>query len=166
MEGAVVVTWAEFAEAAPDLAAVGLERIKRSEIVLVGSLRRDGSPRISPVESDIVDGELMAGMMWQSRKALDLVRDPRCLVHTTVHDRMDAMGEFKIRCRAADVEDPKKRDRYGEVLFARIDWRPEGQFHLFSFDIESVTHLHYGDLKKHFTMWTPGSGLVTRVEDP
>ena len=166
MEGAVVVTWAEFADAAPDLAAAGLERIKRSEIVLVGSLRKDGSPRISPVESDIVDGDLMAGMMWQSKKALDLVRDPRCVVHTTVHDRMDAMGEFKIRCRAADVQDPKKRDRYGEVLFARIDWRPEGQFHLFSFDIESVTHLHYGDLKKHFTMWTPGSGLVTRVEDP
>jgi hypothetical protein len=161
-----MVTWNEFAEAAPDLAAAGLERINRSEIVLVGSLRKDGSPRISPVESDIVDGELMAGMMWQSKKALDLLRDPRCVVHTTVHDRMDAMGEFKLRCRASDVTEPKKRDRYGEVLFARIDWRPEGEFHLFSFDIESVVHLHYGNEKKNFTMWTPGGGLVSRVEDP
>ncbi len=165
MEGAVVVTWNEFAQAAPDLAAIGLERINRSEVVLVGSLRKDGSPRISPVEPDIVDGELMAGMMWQSNKALDLLRDPRCLVHTTVHDRMDAMGEFKLRCRASEVQDPKKRDRYGEVIYARIDWRPEGQFHLFSFDIESAVHMQFGDERKHFTMWTPDGGLVFRVED-
>ncbi len=161
-----MVSWAEFAAAAPDLAAIGLERINRSEVVLIGSIRKDGSPRISPVETDIVDGELMAGMMWQSKKALDLLRDPRCVVHTTVHDRMDAMGEFKLRCRAADVQDAGKRDRYGEVLFARINWRPEGSFHLFSFDIESATHLHYANEKKHFAMWTPDGGLVTRVEDP
>ena len=161
-----MVTWNEFAEAAPDLAAIGLERINRSEVVLIGSLRKDGSPRISPVESDIVDGEFMAGMMWRSTKALDLLRDPRCLVHTTVLDRMDPMGEFKLRCRASDVQDPKKRDRYGDVIYARIDWRPEGQFHLFAFDIESAAHLYYRNERKHFAMWTPDGGLVSRVEAP
>ena len=165
MEGDVVVTWSEFATAAPDLAAIGLERINRSEVVFVGSIRKDGTPRICPFESDIVEGELMAVLRWQSSKALDLLRDPRFLLHTTVHDRMDAMGEFKLRCRAAAVQDAKKRDRYGEVIYARIDWRPEGQFHLFAFDIESVAHLHYGNEKKNFTMWTPDGGLVSRVED-
>jgi hypothetical protein len=55
-----VATWAEFAAAAPELAELGHERFMRSEIILLGSIRRDGTPRISPVESDIVDGELMA----------------------------------------------------------------------------------------------------------
>jgi hypothetical protein len=160
-----MVTWNEFAIAAPELAAAGLERFMRSEIILLGSVRSDGSPRISPVETDIVDGELMAGMMWRSKKALDLLRDPRCTVHSTVHDRMDPMGEFKLRCQAEDVQDPRKRDRYGEVLYARIKWRPEGEFHLFAFDIESAAHLRYGDQKKHVTVWTPPRGLTSRVED-
>jgi hypothetical protein len=155
-----MVTWAEFAAAAPDLAATGLERFMRSEIVLIGSARKDGSPRISPVESDIVDGELMAGMMWQSKKALDLLRDRRCVVHSTVHDRMDAMGEFKVRALAIDIQDPHKRERYCQVLYGRIKWRPQGDFHVFAFDIESVAHIHYGGLKKK-----PDGGVVSRVED-
>lgn len=161
-----MVTWNEFAAAAPDLAAAGLERIMRSEVILLGSIRKDGSPRISPVESDIVDGELMAGMMWRSQKALDLLRDPRCTVHSTVHDRMDAMGEFKLRCRAVDVQDPNRRDRYGDVLYARIKWRPEGDFHAFAFDIESAAHLHYGDQQQNITTWDPKDGLASRVEHP
>jgi hypothetical protein len=165
LERTLMVTWSEFADAAPEFAAAGLERFMRSEIILLGSIRKDGSPRISPVEADVVDGELMAGMMWQSKKALDLLRDSRCTVHSTVHDRMDAMGEFKLRCRASDIQDPHKRDRYGEVIYARIKWRPEGDFHLFAFDIKSAAHLHYGDQKKHVTVWTPGRGLTSRVED-
>ena len=137
----------------------------RSEIVLVGSIRRDGSSRISPVESDIVDGELMASMMWQSTKALDLLRDPRCVVHSTVHDRMDAMGEFKVRALAVDVQDPDKRERYCQVLYERIKWRPEGDFHVFAFDIESAAHIHYGDSKKNVTIWHPNDGLVVSVLD-
>jgi hypothetical protein len=160
-----MVTWNEFAEVQPDLAAAGLERFMRSEIVLVGSICKDGSPRISPVESDIVDGELMAGMMWQSKKALDLLRDPRCVLHSTVHDRMDAMGEFKIRALAVDVQDPHKRERYCQVLYERIKWRPEGDFHVFAFDIESAAHIHYGGLKKNVTTWNPKDGLVVKVLD-
>lgn len=158
-----MVRWAEFAAAAPELAATGLERFMRSEIVLVGSMRKDGSPRISPVESDIVDGELMAGMMWQSMKARDLLRDPRCVVDSTVQDRMDAMGEFKVRALAIDVQEPHKRERYCQVLYERIKWRPEGDFHVFAFDIESVAHVHYGGSKKNVTTWNPHDGLVTSV---
>jgi hypothetical protein len=33
-------------------------------------------------------------MMWQSWKALDLVRDPRCTVHSTISDRHTTEGEF------------------------------------------------------------------------
>ena len=160
-----MVSWAEFAAAVPDLAAMGLERFMRSEIVLVGSIRKDGSPRISPVECDIVDGELMAGMMWQSKKALDLLRDPRCVVHSTVHDRMDAMGEFKVRALAIDIHDPHKRERYCRVLYGRIKWRPEGDFHVFAFDIESAAHIHYGGPKKNVTSWNPKDGLVAKAFD-
>ena len=54
---------------------------------MLGTIRRDGSPRISPVEFLIFDGEICLGMIWLSYKAQDLQRDPRCMVMNTVHDR-------------------------------------------------------------------------------
>ena len=56
----------------------------------------DGTPRISPCELDFAAGHLILGMMWQSRKALDLLRDPRCVLHTCTTDRMGTEGDAKI----------------------------------------------------------------------
>jgi hypothetical protein len=43
-------------------------------------------------------------MMWQSRKALDLLRDPRCVVHSTVTDRAGTEGDVKVYGRAVPVD--------------------------------------------------------------
>ena len=68
--------WEEFRLSDPELAALGEERFDRTGLVLIATLRKDGWPRISPVEPLITDGRLYLGMMWQSRKALDLLSDP------------------------------------------------------------------------------------------
>jgi hypothetical protein len=79
-----------------------------------------------------VDGELMLGMMWQSPKARDLLRDPRCVVHSVVSDRQGTEGDFKLYARALDVPDPARRERHRETIKARIDWEPaEPGYHLF-----------------------------------
>src|SRR5205823_6741068 len=70
--GLRVMRWSEFAAAAPELARLGEERLRSRELCMVGTLRRNGWARISPVEPEFVDGELMLGMMWRSPKALDL----------------------------------------------------------------------------------------------
>ena len=44
------MTWEEFKNAAPELAALGEERFEATGLVLVGTLRKNGWPRISPVE--------------------------------------------------------------------------------------------------------------------
>jgi len=158
------MNWAEFAEAAPELAWWGEERFKSTGLALVGTVRKDGLPRISPVEPLIVDGQLYLGMMWRSRKALDLLRDPRCLVQTTVRDREDRAGELKLRGRAAGVQDPATIERYCQALQEAIDWRPQGQFHLFALEIESAAHIKYmenGD--QVLREWRPGSPAQERV---
>jgi hypothetical protein len=43
--------WAEFDRAAPELAGYFRERIQADQVILLGTIRKDGSPRISPVES-------------------------------------------------------------------------------------------------------------------
>jgi hypothetical protein len=158
------MNWSEFAEAAPELSRFGEERFKSTGLALVGTVRKDGLPRISPVEPLIVDGQLYLGMMWRSRKALDLLRDPRCLVQTVVCNRNDPAEDLKLRGVAVDVRDPETIERYCQALKEAIDWRPEGQFHLFALDIESATFIKYlpnGD--QQLVEWQPGAAPRERV---
>ena len=133
-----MATWDEFRAAEPAFAARCEERVDGVGLVLVGTLRHNGWPRISPVEPLITDGSLHLGMMWQSRKGLDLLADPRCVVHSTVTDKGGTEGDVKIYGRAVDIVDPDVRKRYGVALYDRIGWRPDGDFHLFAVDIDEV----------------------------
>lgn len=153
-----MMTWHQFAVAAPELASAGAERFERTGLALVGSLRKDGWPRISPVEPYIVQGELMLGMLWRSRKARDLLRDPRLVVHSTTCDREGAEGDFKLYGRAVDVTDPRARQRYGDAVEAKIHWRPTDPFHLFSVDIKSAALVVFGT-ERYGMRWSPSRGL-------
>ena len=153
-----MATWEEFAAAVPQLAERGRQRIKAHELILLGTIKADGSPRISPVEPDFVDGELMMGMMWQSTKALDLLRDPRCVVHSVVTDRRGTEGEFKIIGEARTIIDGDLTERYCQVLEDRIDWRPDGDFHLFAIDIHRVWWFKYDGEQRLEERWTAPGG--------
>jgi hypothetical protein len=99
--------------------------------------------------------------MWQSRKALDLLRDPRCVLHTCTTDRMGTEGDVKIYARAIDVRDPELRRTYREAVKERIDWAPdEPNFHAFSVDVEAAGFITFAD-PKTVIAWDPGRG--TRV---
>jgi hypothetical protein len=162
-EGGRVLRWADFAEAAQELAVLGKERFARAGIVLVGTIRKDGTPRISPVEYYEVEGHLMLGMMWQSFKARDLFRDPRCLVHSVVTSRAGDEGEFKLRGRAVPIEDPALREAYGDATEAEIGWRPTGDFHLFSLDIAEAAFVIYEEDEQRTTRWTKDGGVTRKV---
>lgn len=150
----MTATWQEFASHAPELAALGEAQFARTGLALVGTLRRDGWPRISPVEPFIVDGQLCLGMMWRSVKALDLLRDPRCVVHSTVSDREGTEGEFKVYGRAVEVNDLEERRRFGDAVYAAIEFRPEEpEFHCFAIAIESVAFTQIRDGEMHHLVW-------------
>jgi len=143
---------------------LGEELLNRTGLCLLGTLRKDGWPRISPCEPFIVDGELMLGMMWQSKKALDLLLDPRLVVHTTQCDRSGTDGDFKLYGRALDVRDPTRRGRYADALKAKIDWSPSEPYHLFSMDIERAGYIKFGPGQR-VLRWTPRQG-VTGIRHP
>jgi hypothetical protein len=151
--------WSEFAAACPELATLGEERFGRHELMLLGTLRKNGWPRISPVELDFVDGELLVGMMWRSPKALDLLRDPRFVAHSVVTNRSGEEGDFKLYGRARDVEDPERRAAYRAAIKARIDWEPaEPSYHLFALDVESAGFVVFGE-ERYSLAWDPVRGL-------
>ena len=153
----MTATWQQFTSLAPELAALGEAQFARTGLALVGTLRRDGWPRISPVEPFIVDGQLYLGMMWRSVKALDLLRDPRCVVHSTVSDRDGTEGEFKVYGRAVEVANLEERRRFSDAVYAAIDFRPEEpEFHCFAIAIESVAFTQIRDGEMHHLVWKAG----------
>ena len=116
------MTWQEFAQQDPELAALGQERLDRNGLVMVATLRKNGWPRISPVEPLFHNGQLYLGMMWRSRKALDLLRDPRCSIHNAVSDRMASEGEFKVYSRALDIKSAAANTLIGEEFEHQV-WK-------------------------------------------
>lgn len=152
--------WAEFVEAAPELAQLGRRRFTRDQVAFIGTIRRDGSPRISPVEPDITNDRLYMGMIWHSYKALDLLRDPRCTVHALIHDRMASKGEFKLHGRAVEISDLAERQLYRQALYERIEWEPEEpHFHLFAIDIFSAASFLTEEETRLLTLWRAGQPI-------
>jgi len=111
--------WESFSKACPEIFQVAQARFTRDQLVMVGTLRRDGWPRVSPCEIDIAAGHLFCGMMWQSTKALDLLRDPRLTVHSVTCNREGTDGDVKIYGKAVDVRAPALRAAFRDAIRAR-----------------------------------------------
>jgi len=157
--------WSDLEHSQPRLARLGHERLIAPGVLLVVTIRRDGTPRLSPVEPLLLDGDLWLSMMWQSTKARDLLRDPRVLVHSVITGPEGAEGEFKVRGTARAQADHDVQRRYADAVAASLDWAPEpGRFHLFAIDIAEVTYIRYdhasGD--QHTAMWPPGREFIRR----
>ena len=154
--------WADFEKAAPELAALGMDGFREQSLCLVGTLKADGWPRISPCEIYEVDGDLLLGMMRDSRKAADLVRDSRLTVMTPQAEREAKHGDFRIYGRGVSIEDPARRRRFADTLLTAIGWRPTDPYPLYAVDIESASYISFGDAHR-LLRWTPERGAETLV---
>jgi hypothetical protein len=159
------VRWADVEAQQPRLAALGTARLRDPGVVLVGTRRADGTPRISPVEPFFWRGELWLPMLLDSLKAKDLLRDSRVLVHSIVTSRDGtADGEFMLRGRAVVEDDPRLHGEIADAISAELPWQPQaGMFHLFRVDIEHVASIRWGDHNdQYLTRWPPGHEQVRR----
>jgi len=150
-----VLTWEELEQAAPEIAARGRELIERFQFVLVGTLTKDGSPRITPVEAYIVDGHLLVNMIPRSLKALDLLRDPRVYVHAPVTAK-EGSPEFKLAGRADVLDDAKLRRKLDDLFWEMIQWRPLPDSHYFELVAGRAAWVTYGDSKQTSIRWREG----------
>lgn len=148
-------TWGEFEAGAPELAAAAREQFERYGLALVGTLRKDGSPRISCVEPCIVDGRLYLGMMWRSRKAVDLLRDPRLVLHNAICTNRGDEVEISIHGRAVEVDDAEVRRAFADAL-ERTTW-DDLPFHLFAVEIESAGLIKYERGEQLVKVWPKGT---------
>ena len=97
-------------------------------------------------------------MMWQSKKALDLIRDRRLTVATPQADREPPFGDLKLYGTVRDVAEPERRTAYGDTVEAAINWRPKEPYHLFAADIERAGFISFGT-DPRLLRWSPETGV-------
>ncbi|HEX6338749.1 MAG TPA: pyridoxamine 5'-phosphate oxidase family protein [Jiangellaceae bacterium] len=158
--------WYEFESACPELAGVVRRRFEHQQIFLLGTLRPDGMPRVSGVECDFVESDLMSGMIWHSAKALDLLRDDRMTIHSLVPDKAhesENEGDLKLYGRAIEVTEPDRKHDYEDAIDKRIHWRPPEPYHCFAYDIDQASLVQFGEGGRHVWVWRAGGKLTKRI---
>lgn len=78
-----MVTWAEFAMAAPELAERGAQRLGIG-FAYIATVARDGSPRLHPVTPLIAGGRLLAFVAVHTVKYRNLLWDGRYALHAVL----------------------------------------------------------------------------------
>ena len=134
-----MATWHEIEADVPEFAARVRELFQARKHKTMATIRADGSPRISGIETQF-DDEVRFGSMPASRKLADLQRDPRLALHSPSVDPPTGhagswVGEAKIAGRAVPTDDGF-RVEVSEVVLTYLDgglviesWHP-GRGHL------------------------------------
>jgi hypothetical protein len=151
-------SWAALEDSAPQLAAHGRRLIQRFGFVLLGTIRGDGTPRISPVEVHLVNGHLMLAMIPHTHKAHDVRRDPRVVLQTPVTHAGDPGGELKLRGRAVEV-DAEQRAATADAIQARSGWRPGWSWLVVSVVVEGAAYLGWERGELLLWRWDHRRGL-------
>jgi hypothetical protein len=143
----VPASWQDLELGAPEIARLGMARLNAVGVAMLGTVRCDGSPRISPVEPCLMAGQLVVGAMAWSRKAADLLRDPRYTLHSSVTGPDTGEGELKLYGSAVEA------DQHARGATASAWWSA------WPVDTAIVFWLHVAQAV--FIEWDTGHGLMT-----
>ena len=151
-------SWSDVLTAAPELAKKVQARFDAHGLALLATIRADGFPRISPIEALFTDETIWLGMMHDSTKARDLLRDPRLSMHNATEDKNVAEGDAKLVGRAVHVADDAEIDRARTIFAAHTGYPPpEGPMHLFTVDVLELSFLRPAGDHLDIEIWTAGS---------
>ncbi|MER5961819.1 pyridoxamine 5'-phosphate oxidase family protein [Streptomyces sp. NPDC002057] len=149
-------TWSAFEAAEPEFAATVRERFGQHTHHALATVRKDGSPRLSGIEAGFRFDELWLGMMPNSRKALDLRRDPRLALLANPGPGTDmGGGDVRVSGRAVEITDPGTIARY---VAEAGDPQP---FHLFRVEPTEVVRTWVDGDELVVRTWTPGRSSRT-----
>ncbi|MFE5707448.1 pyridoxamine 5-phosphate oxidase [Rhodococcus sp. ACS1] len=154
-----MASWNEFAEAAPRIAAIFSRRHAATKnLCMLGTLRSDGFPRISPVEPRFFENQLWIAGMPNTTKFRDLARDPRFCLHTATVDTEVKEGDAKLWGVVDDVQDKALHQRFAQALFDETGFDIRGQEfdHCYRADLIGGSAVEVGDGHMDITIWKPG----------
>ncbi len=156
--GAVkTVVWKSFEEQAPELAERIRLRFESHIHAVLGTLRRDGAPRLSGMEAPIRDGHLWLGMMPGSRKAADLLRDPRFSLYSSPDTEELPLGDARVDGEVVAATSAEV-DQFIAGHRMPIE-NPDDTMALFTARVSRATLTRVEGQELAIQFWTPTDGL-------
>lgn len=154
-----MTSWSDLAAADPGFAARAHDLLASTTNGVLGTIRADGSPRLSGIDPFFFEGELWIGSMPDARKGDDLKRDPRLALHgipwesRRIRDDVDdpGQGDVKVTGRAVHVTDPA----------AYSGMEQPGPSDLFRIDLEAVVLISVADDHLVIDRWSAADGRTT-----
>ena len=153
-----MATWDEMRAGAPNMAAAG-ERILHANgegMAFLGTVRRDGGPRMHPVMPILAAGRLYVFVVTMSPKYQDLLRDRRFALHAMP----SAAGgeEYDLTGRAAAIDDSARRQEVTRASGGRLGHMDFEV--LFELDIRRVLHTKWigwgtAQIRPEYVRWRP-----------
>lgn len=149
-----MATWAEFEAAAPEMAEAGWRLFSHPGFGFgyLATVRRDGTPRLHPINPLLAAGRLVAFIV-PSPKLGDLRRDGRYALHSTGAENVD--DEFCVSGRAEVAQDRWLRD----AALAACHFMPGDDHTLVDFSVDSALWAHYStppSWPPAYTRWAAG----------
>lgn len=156
----------DLVNAVPDLAKRVRTILSSTQNSLLGTLRHDGSPRLSGIDCYVADGRLCIASAPGTLKGKDLRRDPRMSLHSIPWDSRRLQPEAddpgaadaKVSGRAGLVTDAAIIEAIHRSLAAEGTAEPPEAFELFEIDIDSVAVMFPEDGRLVVDQWSPSGG--------
>lgn len=147
-----MVTWQQFEQQAPELAAQVRARFEAHETHVLATLRKDGAPRVSGTEVDFKGEDLTFGSMLDAVKAHDLQRDGRLAIHAHPND-----GDAKVAGVAEEVVEPDAKRALGNGT------EPPGDFHAFRVNLTEAVLTTVDQAAQELVVYTWHPGVQVRT---
>jgi general stress protein 26 len=127
-------------DASPTAWADARERLERSEVYWLSTVRPDGRPHVTPLIAVWLAGALYFSTGANERKAKNLARNPHCVI-TTGCNALNEGLDLVIEGAAERVSDTAGLQPVADAYAAKYGWRytvRDGAFHGDAGDVASV----------------------------
>jgi len=164
-----MVSFADVEQAEPDLANRVRAILSSATNAVIGTVRRDGSPRLSGADPWFHDGQLRIWSMPRARKGQDLRRDPRVAVHSIPWDSRKVrdgaadvgLADAKVSGTAVLTTDAGEVSTFRAWLTTERGVEPPEDWDLFTIDIDELTVVSVDDGQLVVDRWSTLDGRRT-----
>ena len=164
-----MASFADVENVEPELAARVRAILSSTINAVLGTIRRDGTPRLSGADAYFHNGELRIWSMPRARKGQDLRRDPRVAVHSIPWDSRKlregatdvGQADAKVSGTAVLASDAGELSAFRTWLKGERGFEPPDDWDLFTIDIDALTVISVDNGQLVVDRWSATDGRQT-----
>jgi nitroimidazol reductase NimA-like FMN-containing flavoprotein (pyridoxamine 5'-phosphate oxidase superfamily) len=164
-----MASFADVETVEPELADRVRAILSSTTNAVLGTIRHDGSPRLSGADPYFHDGQLRLWSMPRARKGEDLRRDPRVALHSIPWDsrrlrdgaRDVGAADAKVTGTATVTTDSGEHSAFRAWLRSERGYEPPEDWDLFTIDIDELVVISAESGQLVIDRWSATAGRQT-----